>query len=153
MERTFVMLKPDTLQRGIVGEVISRLEKKGLKLIAMKMIKLNDDILKEHYKHHLDKPFFPNLLNFMKSGPVIATVWEGKDAVTVVRKVVGKTNGREAEPGSIRGDYSMSVSKNIIHASDSVETAEIEIKRFFNDNELIEWERIMDKFVYSEDEL
>ncbi len=153
MERTFVMIKPDAIQRNLVGEVISRFEKKGLKLIAMKMIQLDDNILNEHYKHHVGKPFFPELVKFMKSGPVIASVWEGKDATTVVRKLVGSTNGRNAESGSIRGDYSMSVSKNIIHASDSPETAEEEISRFFRSEEIIDWKRELDSYIYNKEEI
>ncbi len=153
MERTFVMLKPDCLNRAMLGKVISRLEEKGLKLIGMKMLRFNDAIAKEHYAHLASKPFFPSIVEFMKRSPVVATAWEGKDAVEVVRKAVGATNGREAPPGTIRGDYSMSVQANLIHASDSKETAKKEIGRFFKDEELFEWEPAAISYTYSASEV
>ncbi len=151
MERTLILFKPDALQRGIVGEILSRFEKKGLKIVAMKMLKMDAEKVREHYAHLADKPFFPALEKFM-THPIIAAVLEGKDAVAVVRKMVGATNAREAEPGTIRGDYSMSISKNVIHASESREVAEEEIRRFFDEKEIFSWER-NEYWFYAEDEL
>ncbi len=151
-ERTLILIKPDAINRGLIGEIISRFEKKGLKIVGMKMLKMSKEKAKEHYSHHVGKPFYPDLEKFMTSMPIIAFVVEGKEAVNVVRKIVGSTNGREAEPGSIRGDYSMSVSKNLIHASDSKENAEKEIKRFFKDEELFDYELAYDEFLYASDE-
>lgn len=152
MQRTLVLIKPDALERGLVGRIIERFENKGLKIVGIKMLKMDPNMAKEHYSHLVDKPFYPSLERFMTSKPVIAMVLEGKDAVSVVRKIVGATNAREADPGTIRGDFSMSVSKNIVHASDSLETAQEEIKRFFSEDEIFIWERKEELF-YAEDEL
>ena len=152
MERTLILLKPDALKRELVGEIISRIERKGLKIIAMKMLKMSKSLAREHYAHIADKPFYKYVEEYMTSTPIIAMVVEGKEAVSVVRRIVGVTNGREAEPGSIRGDFSVSISKNLIHASDSVETAEKEIARFFSEEELFEWKRD-DSLYYSEEEI
>jgi len=152
MERTFVMLKPDCLNRAMLGKVISRFEDKGLKLIGMKMVQFDDELVKEHYAHLADKPFFPTIAEFMKRSPVVAMVLEGKDAVGAVRKIVGVTNGREAQPGTIRGDYSMSVQANLVHASDSIETAAREISRFFSKDELFSWNPSGFKYTYSKEE-
>ncbi len=141
MERTFVMLKPDAVSRGLMGEIISRLEKKGLKMLAARFMKITPDIASRHYAEHVNKPFYPKLLNFITSGPVLAMVWEGEDAVSVVRTVVGKTDPKEAAPGTIRGDYGMIKTMNLIHASDSTESAEREISIFFSPQELVEWKR------------
>ena len=129
MEKTLVILKPCTVQRGLIGEIVTRFEKKGLR---MKMVWLTDEILSEHYAHLKEKPFFQRIKDAMSVCPVIVCCWEGVDAIHVVRTLAGATNGRNAAPGTIRGDYSMSVQENIVHASDSPETAEIELKRFFN---------------------
>ncbi|MCC8154743.1 MAG: nucleoside-diphosphate kinase [Tannerellaceae bacterium] len=136
MERTLVILKPCTIERGLIGEIISRFEKKGLILAAMKMIWLTDKLLSEHYAHLKDQPFFQRVKDAMRVCPVIVCCWEGLEAIEVVRNMAGKTNGRLAAPGTIRGDYSMSVQENIVHASDSVATAEAEIKRFFDEDEV-----------------
>lgn len=152
MQKTLVLLKPDCVQRNLIGEIISRFEKKGLKIVAMKMMSLNDEVLKEHYSHIADKPFFPGLANFMKSSPVIALGLEGHSAVEVVRTIVGATSGRKADVGSIRGDYSVSVSANLVHASDSPEAAEAEIKRFFSEQDLFDYNRVDVDFLYAEDE-
>ena len=152
MERTFVLLKPDCVQRALCGEILSRFERKGLKIVGMKMIHLQENELKTHYAHLADKPFFPGLVAFMKSAPCIAMAVEGIDAVKVMRSIVGVTNSREALPGTIRGDYSNSIPANIIHASDSKETAEKELKRFFAKGELFEWNRRLEEFYYSDDE-
>ena len=152
MERTLILLKPDAISRGISGEIISRFEKKGLKIVGLKMIKMSEELAKKHYSKYVGKSFFPVLMKFMTSKPIIAMVVEGIEAIKVVRTLVGKTNGREAAPGTIRGDYGMSISKNLIHASDSIETAKEEISRFFKEDELIEWKKDEEK-IYSEDEL
>ena len=136
MERTFVMLKPDAIKKDVSGEVISRLEKAGLEIVGMKMIKLDEKICREHYAHHVDKPFFKGLVEFMCSTPVICMVLEGENAVEVVRILAGPTDSKKAPKGTIRGDFGTDVQANIIHASDSQETAEGEIKRFFKKSEL-----------------
>lgn len=152
MERTFVMIKPDALQRGLVGETISRLEKKGLKMVGCKMMMLGEDTLKEHYAHLADKPFFPGIVKFMQSAPVVVTVWEGLDVIETVRTVCGVTKAREAAPGTIRGDLAMSVQCNIVHASDGAETAKEEVGRMFEEGELFEYNKEDFVWVYSEDE-
>lgn len=152
MERTLVLIKPDALQRGMVGEVMSYMEKKGLTLVGNKMIQLDDEILKEHYAHLVDKPFYPGIASFMKTTPVVAQVWEGKDSVEVLRKLCGVTNAREAAPGTIRGDLGMSVQSNLIHASDSIETSEKEVPRFFKDEELFSYDKKNYEFIYAPDE-
>jgi len=152
MEKTLVLLKPDCMQRAVAGEVISRFEKKGLKIVGMKMMRLGDAVVREHYAHLADKPFFPKLAEYVKSAPIIAMAIEGIDAVEVVRQMCGVTNSRKALPGTIRGDLSMSFSTNIVHASDSKETAEKEVKRFFAKNELFEWQRTLEASYYSEEE-
>lgn len=152
MERSLIIIKPDAVNRALIGSIIERFERKGLKIIAMKMQTLTLEVLKEHYKHHKDKPFFSELINFMSSAPAVLFVVEGKDAIMVARKICGVTNGREAEPGTIRGDYSMSNQNNLVHASDSIETAEVEIKRFFSEEELCEYSRTDIKWIYSNKE-
>ena len=152
MERTFVIIKPDAMMRGIVGEVIARLERKNLQMAGAKMIKLDDAILDKHYAHLADKPFFPGIKKFMKSAPVLAMVWEGKEAVNVVRALCGVTNSRNAAPGTIRGDFAMSVQCNIIHASDSIETAQKEVPMYFKDSELFSYEKAGADCAYSPDE-
>jgi len=139
MERTFAMLKPDAVEKHIIGEVISRLEKKGLKIDAIKMIQLDEKMCREHYAHHAGKPFFGGLVRFMCSSPVVCMVLEGQDAVEVVRKLAGPTDSKKAPKGTIRGDFGTDVQANVIHASDSTETAEIEIKRFFKQNEVFNY--------------
>jgi len=153
LEKTLVILKPSAVQRGLVGKIISRFEKKGLLLKGLKMIWLNDEILSEHYAHLKDQSFFQAVKDSMKTCPVIVGCWEGKEAVRVVRTLTGVTNSREALPGTIRGDYSMSMRENIIHASDSPETAAVELRRFFNENELFEYNSSMISNLYSNDEI
>ena len=152
MEQTLVLLKPCTLQRALVGEIINRFEKKGLRLAGMKMMQLTDSILNEHYAHLSGKPFFQILKDSMMSTPVIACCLEGIDAVRVVRSMTGSTNGRNADPGTIRGDYCMSNQQNIVHASDSLETAAIEIKRFFRPEEIFDYEASNRNYLYALDE-
>lgn len=131
IEKTYIMLKPDCLKRGLMGEVISRIEKKGYKITNAKMMNLNEKILKEHYAHIADKPFFPDIVSYMTSGPVLAMIVEGENAIKGMRILMGATKFEEAIAGTIRGDYAFCTSENIIHGSDSIENAEIEIKRFF----------------------
>lgn len=131
MERTYIMLKPDAVKRGLVGEILSRIEKKGFKITNMKMFTLTEEILKEHYAHLADKPFFPEIVGYMTSGQVVGMIIEGDEVVAGMRKIMGATKWLEAEAGTIRGDYANNTTMNLIHGSDSVENAEIEIKRFF----------------------
>lgn len=153
MEQTLVILKPAAVHRHIMGEVISRFEKKGLYITGMKMMQLDENILREHYAHLVGKPFFPSLLESMMATPVVVMCVEGKDAVEVVRLMVGATNGRKALPGTIRGDFSMSGQENIVHASDSVENAKIELARFFKPEEIFAYQPSDLRFYYAPDEL
>ena len=152
METTLVLLKPSCVQRELVGEIITRFERRGLRIAGMKMMPLDAAILREHYAHLADRPFFPTLAASMMASPVVALAISGKDAVQVVRAMTGSTNGREAAPGTIRGDYSMSNQQNIVHASDSTSNAEIELKRFFRDGEIFDYEAAMRPYVYGADE-
>lgn len=136
VERTFVMLKPDAVRKRVLGEVIGRIEGSGLNIIGMKMVQLNESICREHYAHHADKPFFKSLVKFMCSAPVVCMVVEGEEAVQRVRELAGPTDSRKAPKGTIRGDLGANVQENIIHASDSKETAEKEIMRFFKEDEI-----------------
>ena len=133
IERTYIMLKPDAIERGLMGAVISRIENKGYKIVNAKMMNLNDEILKEHYAHIADRPFFPAIVEYMTRGPVFAMIVEGENAVKGMRIIMGATKFEEATAGTIRGDFANSTSENIIHGSDSLENAEIEIKRFFGE--------------------
>jgi len=133
------MIKPDAMKSGLAGTVFSRLEKAGLKPVAVKMLRLDDSVLDLHYAHHKEKPFFQGLKEFMKETPVIASVWEGENAITKVRKIIGATDPAKAEPGTLRKDFGASIQRNLVHASDSPETANNEIKRFFKGEELFEW--------------
>ena len=152
MQVTLVILKPSALQRGILGEVISRFEKKGLQIVGVKMLNLTDNELEIHYSHLVDKPYYSRIKDSMQASPVIVMALKGVDVVNVVRKVTGVTNGREADPGTIRGDFSVSVQENIVHASDSAETAEIELKRFFNTDEIFNYPQLTIRSVYADDE-
>ena len=144
MERTYLMVKPDGVQRGLVGEIMSRFEKKGLKLVAAKLMV----IPKETAEKHKDKKFFPSLISYITSGPVFAMVWEGENAVQVCRNIMGKTNPQESAPGTIRGDYCMVTGVNIIHGSDSPESAAREIGIFFRPEDLVDYKRDSDKWIY-----
>ena len=153
MEKTLIILKPSAIQRELVGTVTSRFEKKGLQIVGIKMMQLTDTLLAEHYAHLIDKPFFPRLTEAMKASPVIVMCLQGVDCVQVVRNMTGVTNGRNAQSGSIRGDFSMSGQENIIHASDSVENAQIEIKRFFKSEEIFSYKKSNISFIYASDEI
>lgn len=152
MEQTVVLVKPDGVQRGLIGEIITRFERKGLRLSGLKMISLGDALLEEWYVHHIDKPFFPGLKSYMKSYPVVAMLWEGIDAATTVRTMIGTTKAREAAPGTIRGDFAMSMQYNLIHASESPEAAERERKIMFKDEDIFDWEKVDNIHVYLEEE-
>lgn len=152
IEKTLVILKPCTLQRGLVGEIIHRFERKGLHLTGMKMIHLTDKILSEHYSHLSTKPFFQRVKDSMMAAPVIVCCFEGVDAIQVVHALAGSTNGRTAAPGTIRGDYSMSFQENIVHTSDSLETAATELKRFFKPEEIFDYKQVAFGFLYACDE-
>lgn len=152
MQQTLVLLKPDALQRGIIGKIIGFIEQKNLKIVGLKMLKLNSKICKEHYSHLLQKPFYSSLEKFMTSTPIIAIVVEGPSAVEIVRQMCGPTDGKKAPAGTIRGDYSLSTQFNVIHASDSPETAAKEIERFFSKNEIFSWNRLLDQVSFSEEE-
>jgi len=151
--RTAVLVKPDGLQRGLIGEIISRFERKGLKLVGLKMLNMTDEMLSAWYVEHKDKSFFGDLKSFMGSFPIVAMVWEGIDVIPVVRKLVGTTLGREAEAGSIRGDFGMSQQYNLIHASSSESDAKREIDIVFDADEIVEFHGAMDKVIYADYEL
>jgi nucleoside-diphosphate kinase len=153
LERTLVIIKPDALQRTLVGEIVSRLERKGLRLVGFKMIRLSEEILFEHYSHLSKFDFFGEIKNFMSSRPVLVSCWEGVDCVETVRRICGTTKAREANPGTIRGDLAMSVQANLVHASDSRSSADAEIMRFFDENELFSYEDVLQPFLYSEREI
>jgi len=148
IERTFVMVKPDGVQRGLVGEVVSRIEKRGIKVCAMKMMKIPKELAERHYGEHKGKSFYDGLVAFITSGPVVCMVLEGDNAVTVVRAMMGKTNPQDAAPGTIRGDLAMHMSKNVVHGSDSPESAKREIELFFNDYEIQKYDRIDGVWLY-----
>jgi nucleoside-diphosphate kinase len=148
-ERTFVMVKPDGVHRGLIGEVVSRFEDRGLKLVAGKFMQLDDDHAREHYADLSDEPFFEDLVDFITSGPVFAMVWEGKDAVAQVRSMMGETDPAESPPGSIRGDLGIDLGRNVIHGSDTEPgSAEREIDLFFDDEELVDYERNDETWLY-----
>lgn len=153
MERSVVLVKPDGVQRGLIGEVIHRFERKGLKLVGLKMVSLDTDLLEKWYEHHKDKPFFPGLRDYMKSYPVVAMLWEGSEAASTIRKMTGVTKSRDAEPGTIRGDFGMSQQYNLIHASESVEAAQKEQDLIFKSEEIFEWKRTESDHVYLPEEM
>jgi len=152
LDKTLVILKPSSVQRGLIGEIICRFERKGLILAGLKMVWLSDEILSEHYAHLKDAPYFQGVKDSMRVCPVIICCWKGKDAVQVVRTLTGVTNSREALPGTIRGDFSMSMRENILHAADSPESAEIEIRRFFSENELFDYNLSLITNLYADNE-
>ena len=153
MERTLILIKPDAIQRGLIGKIITRFEEKGLKLAGIKFMKLTDGLLNEHYSHHADKPYFGGIRRFMQLTPVVALCLEGLDSVETARRLCGITKSREAAAGTIRGDWAMSIQANLVHASDSIETAEKEVARFFDASELFEYQSALTSSIYSEDEL
>lgn len=152
MEQTLLLIKPDAIQRGLIGEIICRIEKKGLKFTAFKMVQLDDQILSEHYSHLSTKPYFGRIIEYMESTPVIACCIEGLDAVETLRSITGITKARDAQPGTIRGDFGMSIQNNLIHSSESKEAAEEEVKRFFKNVEIFKYNQHLLPFIYNEDE-
>lgn len=150
MQRTVVLVKPDGLQRGLIGSIMQRFERKGMKLVGLKMMRLTDELLDTWYVHHKEKSFFKDLKTFMTWTPIVAMVWEGQEAISAVRKLVGVTKGYEAEAGSIRGDFAMSGSQNLIHASDEPANAEKEIALIFTTEELFEYENSSECLIYSD---
>src|ERR1700737_2335893 len=142
-ERTLVLVKPDGVQRGLIGEIIQRFERRGLHLAGLKLTRINDGLAGRHYAEHEGKPFFAGLVSFITSAPVVAMVWEGPQAVSLVRTMMGATDPAKSAPGTIRGDYALSIGTNIIHGSDSPERGEVEIELFFQREELVEWESSM----------
>jgi nucleoside-diphosphate kinase len=148
LERTFIAIKPDGVQRGLVGEIIQRFEKKGFTLVGMKAMKVSRELAETHYGEHKERPFFPGLVEFITSGPVVAMVWEGEGVIASARKMIGATKPLESNPGTIRGDFGVTVGRNIIHGSDAPDTAEREIKLWFRDDELTSWEPTLSTWIY-----
>lgn len=150
-EQTLIIIKPDAIQRGLLGEIVTRFERKGLKIVGMKMIQLEDALLEAHYAHIADKPFFVGIRNFMKSSPVVVMVLSGINAVSATRIIVGPTKGYEADAGSIRGDLSLSIQSNVVHSSDSVEAGKVEVARFFKEDEIYNFKRFDFDYVYADE--
>ncbi|WLR53097.1 nucleoside-diphosphate kinase [Bacillus tianshenii] len=148
MEKTFLMVKPDGVQRNLIGEIVSRFEKKGFQLVGAKLMTIPQELAEEHYGEHKEKPFFGELTGFITSAPVFAMVWQGEGVIATARQMMGKTNPADAASGTIRGDYGLTVGKNVIHGSDSPESAEREINLFFDEKELNTYDKHMDKWVY-----
>ncbi|MCB0111568.1 MAG: nucleoside-diphosphate kinase [Caldilineaceae bacterium] len=147
MEKTFIILKPDAVQRGLVGEILGRFERRGLKLVAMKFLQVSDELARKHYAVHAERPFFAGLVQYITSSPVVALVLEGTNAITVVRSMVGATRPHEAAPGTIRADFGLEVGRNLVHASDGPDTAKDEIALWFGE-ELVGWNRATDPWIY-----
>jgi len=152
-ERTLVLVKPDGVNRRLVGRVIARLEEKGLKIVGLKMLRIRQELAREHYAEHIEKPFYPELEQFITAGPVVAAAVEGPDAVSVVRTLMGPTNGREAAPGTIRGDLGLSRQMNLVHGSDSAESAQRELALYFRAEELLDYEPTLSEWVGAADEM
>ena len=148
MERTLVIIKPDGVQRGLIGAIITRLERRGLKITAMKMIQMGYDLARKHYAVHEGKPFYEGLIEYITSGPVVVMVVEGKKAIDIVRRTMGATNPMEAAPGTIRADYGLEIGRNLVHGSDGPETAAFEIPLFFNEDEILSYTRDTDRWIF-----
>ncbi len=148
MERTFVMLKPDAVQRGLVGEIIARFERRGLKIVAMKMVHVTPEFAHKHYEVHVGKPFFEGLIKYITSGPVVAMVLEGTNAIDVARATMGVTNPAKAAPGTVRADFALELGRNLVHGSDGPETAAFEIGLWFTEDELLTYERSIDRWIF-----
>mmetsp|Transcript_15823 Transcript_15823/g.60249 ORF Transcript_15823/g.60249 Transcript_15823/m.60249 type:complete len:229 (-) Transcript_15823:1621-2307(-) len=152
MERSFIMVKPDGVQRGLVHEVVKRFEQRGFKLVAMKVMLASEELLGNHYVEHKEKGFFHDLVSYMMSGPVVAMIWEGKGVVTTGRAMLGKTNPLESAPGTIRGDFCIEKGRNIVHGSDSVESAKREIALWFDKNDIVDWSQANEEWLYDMDD-
>ena len=148
MERTFIMIKPDGVQRHLTGEIIHRFERKGFTLVGLKMLQVSRDLAEKHYGVHKERPFFNSLIEFITSAPVIAMVWEGENVVSAARNLIGATNPTTADPGSIRGDFGVSIGRNLIHGSDAIETAQTEVALWFSDEELLDWKPVRQSWLY-----
>ena len=148
MERTLVLIKPDGVQRGLIGEVIARLERRGLRLVGAKFLQVSQELAETHYAIHKGKPFYDGLITYITSAPVMATVWEGPNAVIAVRQTMGATQPTEAAPGSVRHDYGLEVGRNLTHASDSVENGQAEVSLWFTNQELVSWGRALDPWIF-----
>jgi nucleoside-diphosphate kinase len=148
VERTLVLIKPDAVQRGLAGEILSRLERRGLKFVAMRLMQVDEALARRHYAEHEGKPFLEGLVTFITSSPIVAAVVEGPNAVETVRTIMGPTDPQQAPPGTIRGDYGLFIQNNLIHGSDSLESARREIALFFRDDEIVSWDRSVDRWVY-----
>ncbi len=147
MEKTLVLLKPDAVQRGLCGEIIGRLERTGLKIVGMKLMQVSDELANRHYGEHVGKPFFDGLVGFITSGPIVAMAFEGNNAVSIVRKTMGATNPADSPPGSIRGDFGVDIGRNLVHGSDSPESAARELGLFFTEGELLSYDRATDSWI------
>jgi len=147
MERTLILVKPDGVQRGLVGEIVGRFERRGLKLVGMKFMQITPELAADHYAVHRERPFYDSLVTYITSGPVVAMVWEGKDAINAARATMGATNPVNAAPGTIRGDLGMEIGRNLVHGSDGPETALKEVSLFFPEAELVTWDRISDPWI------
>lgn len=148
MEKTFLMVKPDGVQRQLISEVVSRFEKKGFQLVGAKLMSIPKELAEQHYGEHKERPFFGELVDFITSGPVFAMVWQGENVISTARQMMGATNPKDAAPGTIRGDFGLTVGKNIIHGSDSAESAEREIGLFFKEEEKVEYNRLINEWIY-----
>jgi nucleoside-diphosphate kinase len=148
MERTFLMVKPDGVQRSIVGEIVSRFERKGFQLVGAKLMQITPELAEQHYGEHKEKPFFGDLVSFITSGPVFAMVWEGENVIATARQMMGKTHPKEALPGTVRGDYGLTLDKNVIHGSDAPESAAREIDLFFKAEELVGYDKLVNNWIY-----
>ncbi len=148
MERTFIMIKPDGVQRHLTGEIIHRFERKGFTLVGLKMMQVSRELAETHYGVHKERPFFKGLVDFITSAPVIAMVWEGENVVSAARNLIGATNPTTADPGSIRGDFGVSIGRNLIHGSDAIETAQTEVALWFDEKELTNWSPVREPWLY-----
>jgi nucleoside-diphosphate kinase len=147
MERTLILVKPDGVQRGLAGEIINRFERRGLKMAGMKFMQMSQELAEKHYGVHKERPFYKSLVEYITSGPIVAMVWEGNNAVDAARSTIGATNPVEASPGSIRGDFGMEIGRNLVHGSDSPENAVKEVNLFFDASELVDWNRSTDGWI------
>ena len=147
MEQTLVLVKPDGVQRGLIGQIITRLERRGLKLIGLKFMQVSTELASTHYEAHVGKPFYEGLVNYITSSPIVAMVWEGKDAIQIVRTTMGATNAAVAAPGTIRGDFAVEIGRNLVHGSDGLESAAREVSLFFKPEELVNWKRETDLWI------
>ena len=148
MEKTLIIIKPDAIQRGLTGEIIKRFESRGLQIIGLKMMQVSKDLAEKHYAIHRERPFFSGLVSYITSSPVVVIALAGTNAVSAARGTIGATNPAEATAGSIRGDYGLEIGRNLVHGSDSVENGEIEVRNFFDQDELIEWDRVTDRWIF-----